>query len=425
MKHLGTILLTAALIGALAVSGWQWNRAQEANMALLAQRDRAYFSAVDGLSSLETDISKTAAASSPGLQALFLGRISAISQGVGEHLSLITENGQESEDGLKFLSQLSDYSQTLAAAAAEGRTLTDQDLQQILRIQARCGELKSALSGGEGFRFEESFETADLSGIEYPTLLYDGPFSDGVVTGNPRGLEGMENVTKEQALEIARQFVGEERVVSVEETQALSGPVPCYGVRIVTNDVTLTAQITRQGGKVLWMSPETAGFESRMDIDECRLHARAFLESRGFGEMVMRYHQVYDGLAVMNFAPLQEGVVIYPDLIKVQARLDTGEVVGMEANHYWMNHYNRKELLPDVEEEAAQAALSPRLSVGERRLCIIPRTDGLGSGQTERLCWEFEGEADGSRFLVYIDASTGEEAEVLKVMESQWGWMTE
>ena len=45
-----------------------------------------------------------------------------------------------------------------------------------------------------------------------------------------------------------------------------------------------------------------------------------------------------------NFAAQQEGELPYPDLIKVQVRMDTGDVVGMEANNYWINHVTRNSL---------------------------------------------------------------------------------
>ena len=57
---------------------------------------------------------------------------------------------------------------------------------------------------------------------------------------------------------------------------------------------------------------------------------------------------IYDGLAVINFVALQDGVLLYPDLVKVQVRMDTGEIVGMEANNYLMNHTVRTALSPSA-----------------------------------------------------------------------------
>ena len=45
---------------------------------------------------------------------------------------------------------------------------------------------------------------------------------------------------------------------------------------------------------------------------------------RDSGEMEANHYQVYDGLAVINFVAVQDGVLLYPDLVKVQVRMDTG-----------------------------------------------------------------------------------------------------
>lgn len=46
------------------------------------------------------------------------------------------------------------------------------------------------------------------------------------------------------------------------------------------------------------------------------------------------------------------------------------------------------------------------------RVCVIPYLGG------ERLCYEFTAEYEESRFLVYIDAQTGEEVEIFKVIQT-------
>ena len=41
--------------------------------------------------------------------------------------------------------------------------------------------------------------------------------------------------------------------------------------------------------------------------------------------------------------------------------------------------------------------------------------------QSERLCYEFSGEYDGSIFYAYIDARTGKQVELFKVIEGSEG----
>lgn len=413
-------LLLVALAVAVALALWQFREAKAAEITVRAGRERAYYSALDSLTNLEADLSKALVASGPGQHALLLGRVSSLAGAASENLSALPAAYGADESGLKFLGQTADYAQTLAAAAAEGRTLSETDVRQLAQLMQKSGELRRHLENGEGFAYDAPSEEQKLSGIEYPSLLYDGPFSDGVRQGAPRGLSG-EEITSEQAVEAGRAFLGAARAQRASDMQ---GPIPCWGVSAETDGVTITLQVTRQGGKILWMAPETAGFETKLGMEACVARAREFLESHGFGEMEPSFTQQYDGLAVISFAAVQDGVTLYPDLVKAQVRMDTGEVVGLEANNYWMNHTERENLAPQVDEQQALRAVSGRLTVTGTRLCVIPVDDGLDSGKTEKLCWEFAGEWNGSRYFVYIDAETGEEEKVLKVVAGNGGTLT-
>ena len=413
-------LLLVALAVAVALALWQFREAKAAEITVRAGRERAYYSALDSLTNLEADLSKALVASGPGQHALLLGRVSSLAGAASENLSALPAAYGADESGLKFLGQTADYAQTLAAAAAEGRTLSETDVRQLSQLMQKSGELRRHLENGEGFAYDAPSEEQKLSGIEYPSLLYDGPFSDGVRQGAPRGLSG-EEITSEQAVEAGRAFLGAARAQRASDMQ---GPIPCWGVSAETDGVTITLQVTRQGGKILWMAPETAGFETKLGMEACVARAREFLESHGFGEMEPSFTQQYDGLAVISFAAVQDGVTLYPDLVKAQVRMDTGEVVGLEANNHWMNHTERENLAPQVDEQQALRAVSGRLTVTGSRLCVIPVDDGLDSGKTEKLCWEFAGEWNGSRYFVYIDAETGEEEKVLKVVAGNGGTLT-
>ena len=57
-------------------------------------------------------------------------------------------------------------------------------------------------------------------------------------------------------------------------------------------------------------------------------------------------------------------------------------------------------------------------NVSAGRLCVIPRLTA------ERLCYEFSGVYQGEKYLVYVDAESGEQAELLKVVETDRGLNT-
>ena len=63
--------------------------------------------------------------------------------------------------------------------------------------------------------------------------------------------------------------------------------------------------------------------------------------------------------------------------------------------------------------------MNPNLKIITSRMAVIPT-----EGKRERLCYEFKGELGEKRFIVYIDANTGEEADILQVIDTENGSLT-
>lgn len=323
---------------------------------------------------------------------------------------------------VKLCAQLSDYAESLLA---RGGALTATDANMLSGLSNACGTLLDTLrlSGAQMRSARIDFDAEQVymadpapaerpleqaEEIDYPTLIYDGPFSDAVSEGAPRGL-GAGEITREQAVALAADFVGAEAGKAVF-TQESGGSIPAYCVRVELPDAQLQLAVTKQGGKILWMFPENAGFEARYGLPECREAAEAFLSAHGYGEMELTFWQIYGGMATLSYAAVQEGVLLYPDLVKVQVRQDTLTVVGLEARRYLTSHAERPDLSPVLSREEARAAVSSRLTLAGERLCLIPVNGG------EALCWQFTGEYGGDTYCVYIDAQTGRQRDIQRLV---------
>lgn len=389
------------------------------------------------LQAISLKLGKAPVAGDAGTQVELLSGISRQADSVVSGLAALPLSHVAMSDTLKFCNQLSEYTIGLAIQVASGRTLSGTDTARLKTLEDQCtlllGQFVTArdtmlreslrLSSAPGVFYSEMQlsarpleQVADAdNGMDYPSMIYDGAFSDARHEGTPKAL-GDTEISQEQALEIARTFIGEERVSGVAPAPESGGQIPCYGVTVTLTDGTvLNADVTRQGGKLKWIMPEHASFGATMTLEECTEAALRFLTQHGYGEMEANFYQVYDGLAVINFVSVQDGVLLYPDLVKVQIRMDTGELVGLEANNYLMNHTDRSELLPALSEEEALAIVGEKLLIGSIRLCVIPYRE------TERLCYEINGRYEGNEYNVYIDAVTGEEAEILMMVDSTDG----
>lgn len=414
-------------------------RAQRSAQALEDAYAQRVLETQEHLQAIGLKLGKAPVAADARTQVELLAGISRQADSVVSGLSALPLSHIAMSDTLKFCNQLSEYAMVLALSVAAGQPLTEQETAELVSLESQCALLTGQFATARETMVAESLrltarpgvfyaeaqaaqrpleQVADPdNGMDYPSMIYDGAFSDARHYGSPKAL-GEGRIDQRQAMEAARAFVGEERVRSVEAAPDSGGALASYGVKLTLNDgVVLNAEVTRQGGKMLWMVPEHAAFEPGWTLEECAEAARDFLLDRGYGEMEANHYQVYDGLAVINFVAVQDGVLLYPDLVKVQVRMDTGEVVGLEANNYLMNHTERTGLSPALSGEQALEKASSRLEAGQVRLCVIPYREG------ERLCYEVPGRYEGREYRVYIDAITGEEAEVLMMVDSVGGRM--
>jgi len=115
----------------------------------------------------------------------------------------------------------------------------------------------------------------------------------------------------------------------------------------------------------------------------------------------------------------QNDVLMYPDLIKLKIALDDGEILGMETTGYLNNHYQRTIGNVKITKEQARKNLNKDLDIKTERLAIIPT-----EWESEILCYEFKGKINDTDYLVYINAETGREEDILVIVNTPNGTMT-
>lgn len=423
------LALSAALVVSLGLNLYQRKSGQTLRTQIAATRQRALLEAVDALQDVEVRLSKLLVSTGTAQSVALLTDTARQAGEAQQNLSQLPLRHAAVSETMTFVNQLGDYAQVLSEKMLDGAALSTQDTEQIAALLESCAQLNmqlSALSGQimDGTAIADTQMWADAeeapspleqaagshNGIDYPALIYDGPFSDGRHDATPRGLFGDE-VSREEAREVVRRFVGTQRVTEILDTADSGGTIPAYGFQVTADDAVLDVYVTRRGAQVLFMMPENAAYAAQKSMEECIVAAYEFLTLREYGHMEPSFYQSYNGMAVINFAAVQDDVLLYPDLVKVQVRMDTGEVVGIEANNYLMNHVQRTSLAPALTEEEASAWVSEMLEIERIRLCLIPQES------SERLCYEFSGTYAGLYYLVYIDASSGEQAEVLRIVD--------
>ena len=430
--------LSVALVIAVLLTFEYVGKAEAASGALEDSYTRSVLETQERLQTITLKLNKAQLAEGCSQLTGLLAEISKQADSVVTELSALPLSHAAMSDTIKFCNQLSEYA--LALALSAGDMLNDEDAKRLSELESQCALLSGQFATAREQMLRESLQMATLqnvyyqeaqlaarpleqvadsdNGMDYPTMIYDGAFSDARHYGEPKALGG-ETIDAKRAVELAVRFVGAERVRDSALGVETEGTLAAFGVTVnLTDGTALNVDITKRGGKVLWMMPEHASFAASLTLDECTEKARLFLRERGYTSLEANHYQVYDGLAVINFVPAQAGVLLYPDLIKAQVRMDTGDVVGLEANNYLMHHVARDSLSPTLTREQALARVNARLQATAARLCVIPYRDA------ERLCWEIDGTYADSRYLAYLDAATGEQLELLMLLQTSDGMLS-
>ena len=159
--------------------------------------------------------------------------------------------------------------------------------------------------------------------------------------------------------------------------------------------------------------------EEKKNFEEVKEIGKKYLEDKGFPNMKETYYMKKDNIVTINYAYEDGNVLVYPDLIKLKIALDNGEIIGIEATGYLNSHTNRTYPENIINIEEAKEKLNPKLNIESERLSVIPT-----KWKTEIYAYEFKGKVEEKEFLVYINAETGKEEDILVILDTPDGVLT-
>lgn len=410
-KLLPTLLLSMALVAMGAWSVFSTRRAALAEHTLNETYLAALGESAELMESLSLAMEKALLSRDAAQTAALLSQIGRDAGDVRRALAFLPLDGDVIAPAMALAERIAEGTAPWLTDLVDDGILSDASREALSALLAECTLLSGEMSVARQEVLSGSRSLTDAPAdapAETPRLLTQLPTAKGLP---------QTEVNVGQAMTLARAFIGDDRVTSLDEAPNLLGPIAAWGVAVGTADVTLNVYVTQIGGKVLLMAPETASFAELLSVDACRAAADEFLASRGFAAMESEYHQVYDGLCVLQYVYVQDGVAVYPDRLSVQVRMDTGEIVGLEASAYWQNHTPRRIASPTLTVEEARTRLASDAVEQDARLCLLPE-DGR-----EILCWEFTVAWNGEPFLIYIDAHSGREVALQKLILLENGVM--
>mgnify|MGYP005760567087 CR=1 FL=1 len=443
MLSIIVVLFTIIVIMGIII----YKKQAEYRQASENQYNMAFYELVDYVQNVETYLAKSLISSSAEHGAETLTHVWREANLAQAYLSRLPIDSVELEKTAKFLNQVSDYSYSLSRKNINDEELTEEDLSNLEELHGYSVELENTLNqlsadinegrikwdeltkkGTVAFAQEvsniskSSFSNIEENFHEYSGLIYDGAFSEHMTSNTKKGLTG-DNIDEEKAKQIAIDFIGQDRVQEISSNgKSENTDIITYDFSVKVNnenEENMNISITEKGGHVLLMNYNRNVEAETISQDRANELGINFLKSKGIENMKETYFLKQDGIITINYAYTQNDVVIYPDLIKLKIALDNGEIMGIETKGYLNSHEERNIGEVKVSKETAKETLNKNLEIKSENLAIIPT-----EWKTEVLCWEFKGTVDDTDFLVYINAETGKEEDILVIVDTPNGTLT-
>lgn len=428
------IALSASSIAALSVALYyseSRNATQESYIrSMEAVYSRSYYDLLDSANDLDLRLAKLRAASTADAQRDLLYGVWQTATSASASLAAFEGGTEGVMKANKFLGQVGDYARCLAEEMGDGEPLTAEEAEVLDKMRAVAAAFKRALSdtreammNGRVFTgenglidgFASSFDEFAEPSFEYPQMIYDGPFSDALEDRDCKALAGLDDIDETLGARLLADYIPEARDIAYYGRP--EGDINTLDYTFAVDGGSGFAQLTARGGLLAACNVDYGVAATDGGYPQHCAAALKFAANAGYDDMRVVWCSLSQGTVYVNLAPVEDGVVLYPDLVKVKVDEARGAVTGLDAAHYVFNHTERNLPAPLVTAgEAAAKVVLPTVSGAE--LCLIPLEE-----TKEVLAYEFECESGGT-YYVYIDALTGEEADILYVIDSEQGRVT-
>lgn len=394
---------------------------------------RAYYELVSNVNNMEINLSKLKVTSSTSARVEILNELSKCSQISTTALATLSAENYGVINTTRYINQTGDFAIYLQKKIIDGEDISEDDYEIINNLYDMTRDMGRELAlindeiakGDYNFVerlndsddiFSEVFMRLEESVVEIPALIYDGPFSSSLLEKEPKAVTG-EEITPEEGIQEIKTILNDFGVKEIEYTGENNSFIPMYNYDALTeNDEHISIEITQQGGHLVMLNISRTIEEPSYTPEECAELAEQYLESFGFENMKSVWVSNYNSSIYVNLAPVIDDIVWYPDLIKVKIASNTGELIGFEGLSYYYNHTQRDIESPTISQEEAISSISKNLTIETIRLALIPLEKG-----SEQLAYEFSGRVSDSQYYIYVDALTGEEIKVLRVIDSDEG----
>lgn len=434
------LLLGVALLGAL---GFGWYQTRQKNQLALESENK-YMAAFHKLKwtseNIEERTTRLLATSDPSLQESLLADLRVFSAQAVEHMSVLPLMTMNTPRITNFLNSMRERADEYHDKVNRGTALTDEDWRILVELRHQAAYFDSELSnllGLVGSNMISWRDTVRVTGRaqtgDAETPIIRSVMQVDAALAAPLGEQGAPapgqtplhqpkvdlgpRVTPAEAIAATKRFLdtplkGEPTLTGQSDPDAAVTEASLYFIAAEKSSGTpLNFGVSMHGGHIIYMLDGRAVTNKSWDSDRLERRSREILHRLGYPDVRLTSAIENDGTFVMDFAPVQGEVAIHTEMIRLSLAMDDGEFVGFDARNYWVNRQSRKLDPPALSELQARLRLAPRLKVESGKgLAVVADRMGL-----EHLVWQYTAAMDDQRFIIFVDANSGAEVNLLRV----------
>ena len=439
MNKLSNKIIIAVLIvlaaGVTAFAAYEYRLSTKYKEKLEATYQKSFTELADYIGNINVALNKALVTSTAGKLAELSEELWSETALAKSALGQLPVSNTQLDNTSNFITQVSDYVRSVTRKLSNGGSITDEERKQISELikysdslndslknmesdflnddmELSDGKTKAVFSKSDVKNINESLKSVEKSFEDYPTLIYDGPFSEHILNKTPEALKEPE-VSKEKAQKTAEDFAGK----SLKYVSESAGTIPSFIFSDESNAVCV--EVSKNGGHVVMMTDGCDVKNPTIDEAGAAVYAQDFLNSHGYANFKQTGFITEGNIVNFAFANTVGEYTIYSELIKIKVSMHDGKICGFEANGYLCNKTVRT--IPAVlySSDDVKNKIAKNVSVEKINLACIPKDNGR-----EVWCYEVKGKCGGKIFLIYFNTQTLAEEEILMLVEDGYENLT-
>lgn len=389
----------------------------------------SYYSMVDNVNNLAVDISKYENLSTNQAKLKTMQDMKTDCTYILAGLSTLPISQENVISATKFFNQINGLCEAYSKVITDGENLSQEQELVFSEIGLVLSEIKSNLNEQSFGMYDSNFNFVDASifddtgmnelslsmgdmsegAIEYPAMIFDGPFSTALETKEVKGLGGV-LYTQEDAYNYLKNRVFQGRKVDIKYIGETSGDISTFDYEIESENNKFNSQVSKEGCLLITLSGYANSADPIMGVGQAVEMAKTFANNIGFESMESVWQEKNENVVYINLVYSKDDIIYYPDMVKVKVDLTSQEIIGFEAVNYAMNHTGR-EYEFNAELNDLDSLLGFDYEVIKESKAVI-RLDSGKEVPTYELITE---RIDGTYFY-YVDANTLEIVKTLKLV---------